>query len=138
MKKHTSFTKIEQDIRPNYRNNLNIAATTEDVKKFFVYAVQDFFDLAFAGRVAVDFEDIVLDNDIEGNFTCSPALLNNAEFKKSWENSDLPRILGRLAKDAINRLRRLEEKRPDKTDANIYRTPSQTGRFFKSSSTRRG
>ena len=38
MKKQKSFAHIEQELRHTYRNNLNIAESDEDVKKFFTYA----------------------------------------------------------------------------------------------------
>ncbi|MEJ2688683.1 MAG: hypothetical protein P8130_01785 [Deltaproteobacteria bacterium] len=128
MEKKRSFTKIEQDVRHNYRNNLNLAASPEEVKKFFVYAVQDFIKQAFAGRVTVEFGDIGLDCKAEGGFICSPALRANQEFMQSWEDSDLQRILGQFAESATNRIRHLEEKHPDKTEAKLFPTPAHAGR----------
>ena len=37
MARQLSFSKYEQELRPELRQNLNIAESTEDVKKFFVY-----------------------------------------------------------------------------------------------------
>jgi len=128
MPKQKSFTKIEQDIRHNYRNNLNLAASPEEVKKFFAYAVQDFIRQAFDGRVPVAFEDIDLDPKAEAGFVFGPALLANEEFSENREDSDLPRIIAQLAESAIHRLQHLEDKHPDKTEAKIFPTPSHAGR----------
>lgn len=127
MEKKQSFTKIEQEVRHHYRNNLNIADSPEEVKKFFVYAAQDFIRQAFAGRVAVAFHDIALDPQAESGFVCSPDLRNNQEFKQSREDSDLQRILGQFAESAIHRIQRLEEN-PDKTEAKMTQAPSHAGR----------
>jgi len=130
MEKQKSFTKIEQEVRHNYRKNLNIADSTEDVKKFFVYAVQDFIERAFDGRITVEFDDISLDREAEEGFICGTFLRENKEFMQCWENSDLPKIIGRLAENAINHIKHLEEKLPDKTEAKMYPTPSHSGRRF--------
>lgn len=130
MKKKKSFSKIEQDVRHNFRKNLNVAESTEDVKKFFIYAVQDLIGQAFAGRVTVDFDDINLDPQAEGGFVCCTALREHDEFMESWQHSDLPEIVGRLAENALNHIKHLEEKLPNKTEAKLYPTPSHSGRRF--------
>ena len=43
MARQLSFSKYEQELRPELRQNLNIAESTEDVKKFFVYTIQKLF-----------------------------------------------------------------------------------------------
>lgn len=132
MAKKQSFAKIEQQIRPGYRNNLNIADSTEDVKKFFVYVVRDFFDKVFHGRIAIDFEDIRLDRDSPGGILYSDALMNNIEFRETLESSDFTRIVEDLAENGLNRIKHLEEKQPGKTEAKPFQTHSGAGRDFKS------
>jgi uncharacterized Fe-S center protein len=138
MKKHKSFSRIEQDVRHNYRKNLNMAESTEDVKKFFVYAVQDFIEQVFAGSLTVAFDDINLDQEAEGGFVCCTTLHENQAFKESWENSDLPKIIARLAENANNHIKHLEEKLPDKTEAKIYPTPSHSGQRFTNPPVKKG
>jgi len=138
MKKQKSFSKIEQDVRHNYRKNLNMAESTEDVKKFFIYAVQDFIGQAFEGRVTVDFDDINLDPQAEEGFVCCTALREHEEFMENWENSDLPMIIARLAENANNHIKHLEEKLPDKTEAKIYPTPSHSGQRFTNPPVKKG
>jgi hypothetical protein len=43
MARQLSYSKYEQELRPELRQNMNIAESTEDVKKFFVYTIQKLF-----------------------------------------------------------------------------------------------
>ena len=97
MAKQKSFSRVEQNVRHTFRSDMNHADSTEDVKKFFVYAVQDFIDQAFEGRVAIEYEDIALDQDAEKGFLLSDKLRHNKEFAKAFANSDIPQIFARLA-----------------------------------------
>ena len=42
------------------RENLSLAESTEDVKKFFVYAVKEFLERALEGQISFEYEDIAL------------------------------------------------------------------------------
>lgn len=130
MDKKKSFAHIEQELRHTYRNNLNIAESDEDVKKFFVYAVKELLEQACEGQVTVEYNDLCLDLDATKGFVCSKTLGKNKMFQQAWNNSDLPRIVERLAEKGKNRIKHLEEKHPDKTEAKIYPTPSHSGQRF--------
>lgn len=131
MKQQKSFTRVEQNVRHSFRNNLNIADSIEDVKKFFIYAVQDFIDQAFEGRVLVDYADVELDPGADNGFRFSSALRGNKEFSTAYGNSDIPQIIARMAENALHHVKHLEEKHPDKSEAKMYPTPSHSGRFFR-------
>jgi hypothetical protein len=130
MEKQKSFAKIEQDLRHMFRNNLNISESDEDVKKFFVYAVKDLLEQAHEGRITIEYNDISLGLDEVDGFVFSAALKKDDTFMKLWNNSDLPKIVKRMAESALNRIKHLEEKHPDKTEAKIYPTPSHGGHHF--------
>lgn len=138
MEKQKTFTRIEQDVRHNYRNNLNLAESTEDVKKFFAYAIQDLIDRGLDGRVKVDFADISLAPQAPEGFTCSAALRENPEFRQSWGHSDLPSIIGRFAESASHRIKHLEDKHPDKTEAKMHQIPSHSGHRFSNPPPKKG
>lgn len=138
MEKQKTFTRIEQDVRHNYRNNLNLAESTEDVKKFFTYAVQDLIDRGLNGRVKVDFADISLAPHAPEGFACSAALRENPEFRQIWEHSDLVSIIGRFAESASHRIKHLEDRHPDKTEAKMYPTPSHSGHRFSNPTQKKG
>jgi hypothetical protein len=130
MEKQKSFAQIEQDLRHLFRNNLNIAESDEDVKKFFVYTVKDLLETAHEGRITIEYNDISLDlEDVDG-FVFSAALKKDKTFMKLWNNSDLPKIVKRMTETALNRIKHLEEKHPDKTEAKINPTPSHGGHHF--------
>jgi hypothetical protein len=44
MTKRLSFVKYEQELRPTLRERINSAESTEDVKKFFAYAVLELLE----------------------------------------------------------------------------------------------
>lgn len=119
MTRQVSYSKIEKEVRPGLREKLNVAESTEDVKKFFVYAVKELLDKLFEGETALEYEQIALDPDQAEGYTLSPSLLHDSRFKEVWDNSDLPHILRRMAEVAVKRYTHLE-KHPDKTEAKIY------------------
>ena len=130
MKKEKSFSHIEQELCHAYRNNLNIAESDVDVKKFFAYAVKDLLEKACGGQVTVEYDDVCLELDGSKGFVCSKTLQKNKVFMQVWNYSDLPRIVERLAEKGLNRIKHLMERHPDKTEAKIYPTPSHSGQRF--------
>jgi len=131
MGRHKSFTKIEREIQHGYRKNLNTADSTEDIEKFFVYAVLDLIEQVFEGRVLASFEDISLDGQAASGYHLSPYLMANREFARTYKNSDISQVLERLAESADNHVKHLDEKHPDRTEAKIYPVPSHAGNFHK-------
>jgi hypothetical protein len=121
MARQLSFSKYEQELRPELRQNLNIAESTEDVKKFFVYTVQKLFDRVMEGKEAFTYEDIRLEPLQESGFIISDRLRADPTFESVWKNSDLSNIVKRLADAAGNRHKHLM-KNPAKTEAKMFRT----------------
>ena len=120
MSKRMSYTKIENAILHDFRNKVNIAESTEDMKKFFVYSAQELFNNVFSGKMTFDFDDISLLADREPHYQLSERLLSSDDFNTVWNSSDLPQIIGRLAKTAAKHYIRLE-KNPGRTEAKIRR-----------------
>ena len=118
MTRQISFSKFGNKALPAFRNKINQAESTEDLKKFFVYTIKDLFDNVFTGRIDIDYEDIVLDPTSSCNFTISERLMDDGTFVSSWKDSDLPRIVGDLATTAIKRYKHLD-KNPAKSEAKI-------------------
>jgi len=128
--KHLSYSNIENEILPHFRNNLNMAESSEDVKKFFVYAVQELIGKVFKGKVTADYKDIELRGDDKQPFVIHQRLLKDLTFMNAWCNSDLPQVVGRLAKTAVKHMKHFG-KMPDKTESKIFPTASHSGRSFK-------
>ncbi|RJR24090.1 MAG: hypothetical protein C4582_04760 [Desulfobacteraceae bacterium] len=118
MAKMRSYTKYENKVIPGLRQNLNKAESTEDVKKFFVYAAKELLEGAFEGFIEVRYEDMALAPDSDPCFTISDRLLSLPEIKEIWRESDLSQVIGRLADSAVRRYRYLQ-KNPEKTEAKI-------------------
>ncbi|MDT8336118.1 MAG: hypothetical protein RQ753_10510 [Desulfurivibrionaceae bacterium] len=119
MSKQMSFSKIENTILPEFRNKINHAESTEDLKKFFIYSVQDVFNHVFSGKkMTFDFDDISMLPDSEPHYQLGKRLLASKDFMEVWNESDLPQVIGRLANTAAKHHTRLG-KNPGKTEAKI-------------------
>ncbi len=122
MARQLSFSKYEQELRPELRQNLNIAESTEDVKKFFVYTIQKLFDRVLEGKDPFHYEDIQLMPLEQSGFIISDNILEDPEFAAVWQNSDLSNIVKRIADAASNRHKHLQ-KNPAKTESKICKAP---------------
>jgi len=118
MTKQFSFSKYENEVLPDFRQKINLAESTEDVKKFFVYTAKELFDNIFEGKLELEYEDISLLPGEKPYYVVSDRLRLAPDFSSVWKDSDLPRVIGRLAETSSNRYRHLEKK-PEKTDAKI-------------------
>ena len=118
MSKQISFTRIENDLLPEYRRKIGMAESTEDIKKFFVYTIQELLQRAFDGKIAVAYEDIALDPDNPPHYRLSETLRTQEEFAAVWPGSDLAHIIARFTETAMNHYRHLA-RNPDKTEAKI-------------------
>ena len=124
MTEQQSYTKIEREIMDNVRHKLDLAESTEDVKKEFVYAVERLFDEVFYGGLPITADDIFLDAEAEPWYHFSERLERAERLQQERQTSDLPNIIERLALKASKRYRHLE-KHPEKTEAKIFPTPRQ-------------
>lgn len=113
-----SFTKYEHEVLPTFRQKISKAESTEDVKKFFVYTAIHLLKTVFEGKMNFEYEDITLLPHSKSQYSVSERILSSDHFKSVWNNSDLPRVIYRLALSAMNRHRHLE-KHPEKTDSKI-------------------
>jgi hypothetical protein len=121
MSRQVSFTKYEKELLPDFRQKINLAETSGDVKALYARTILEFLDKAFDGELSLEFEDIALQPDNDDKFVLSDRLLASPAFTDIWNHSDLPNVLARFTETAINRFVRLE-KHPEKTEAKI-RTP---------------
>ncbi len=118
MARQVSFTKFENEALHSYRQKLNSAESTEDVRKFFFYTTQSLFENVFDGKLSVEPEDITLIRDTKPHFRFAQRILSADLFAETWGQSDLSRVLGRFAESAASRMKHLE-KHPEKTDQKI-------------------
>jgi hypothetical protein len=118
MTTRVSYTKYENRLLPSFREKLNMAESTEDVRKFFTYTLRDLFDAVFEERLNLDKEDIFFDPERDPPYSFGEGLKAHQEFSSVWNGSDLPRVVNRLADSAVRRYRHLE-KNPEKTTSKI-------------------
>ena len=112
------FTKYENEVLPDFRKKLNLAESTEDVINCFAQTIMELYNSIFEGKIDLDYEDITLILDHEPHYRMNKRLFNSDEFTSVWNTSDLSRVIGRFAKSAMNRYKRLE-KYSEKTDTKI-------------------
>lgn len=125
MTKHLSFTKFEHKVLPKFRRSIGHAESTEDLKKFFVYTSKDLLE-SILGEKTVRYEDVAFTPDNEPFFTVDERLMESADFKALWANSDLPSLIGQLAVSTLHHYRHLET-HPEKTDSKIRMTSGRGG-----------
>ncbi|MFZ5759772.1 MAG: hypothetical protein ACOY4H_07930 [Thermodesulfobacteriota bacterium] len=113
-----SFSKIENELLPEFRRKIGAAESTADVKKFFVYTMQELFRQVFAGQIEVGFDDIALLPNQAPPYSISATVQDHDSFSVIWASSDLPHVISRFTETALNRYRHLE-KNPGRTEAKI-------------------
>ncbi len=122
-----SFSRMENDLLPKFRENMGLAESTEDVRKFFGYAMAGLMEKVFESRIPATYEDVRLAPEATEGFVLDKNLAGHPEFSPVWKASDLSAIIGRFAGVAVKRYRHLE-KNPEKTEAKMYPIPDRADR----------
>lgn len=118
MTRQLSFSGYERKILPQFREKMNKAESTEDVKKVFIHTVEELLDGVFDGTVKMEDEDLMLLPDSKPYFQMSDRLRGEDHLKFYWTDSDLHHVIYRMAKSAAKRYKHLE-KHPEKTEIKI-------------------
>ncbi|MFO7761796.1 MAG: hypothetical protein ACQES8_04615 [Thermodesulfobacteriota bacterium] len=118
MSRQLSFTKFENELRPDFRQKMSSAESTEDVKKFFVYTVINLMKKVFADDFKLEYDDIAFAPTKAPYYKLNNQITEKDQFKSIWEKSDLPQVMKRFAESAANRFNHLV-KNPDKTESKI-------------------
>ncbi len=112
-----SYSRIENELAHKFRNNLNHAESSEDVKKFFAYTLRELLGRVLGDSVGLHYEDISLCAD-GARYKVSDRLQAEPAYVRTLEDSDLGAIMGRFAESAWHRMRHLEG-HPEKTQSKI-------------------
>ncbi len=118
MTKQISFSKHENEVLHGFRNKMNTAESTEDVKKFFNYTVIKLLNDIFEDSVKIDYEDIRLKTDGKKSYYRVEKGTRQERFQSIWNNSDIKRILGTFADISLKRYKHLQTN-PEKTKLKI-------------------
>lgn len=113
-----SLTKYEHEVLPKFRAQLGHAESVEDVKKFFVAAVQELLSLATGGELVADYEDIKLQPDDAPYYTLNKNILDSVPIK-ALGASDLSAVMQRIAEQAAHHHNHLA-KHNEKTNLKIF------------------
>lgn len=130
MARGISYAYLENEIRYHFRNNLDQAESSEDVKKFFSHAVRKLLDKAFEGDITAEYEQVELGSDLHRPYLIHQRLMHNLTFTNAWFKTDLSTILERLAITAIKHMKHFD-KMPHKAEWKILPTTSHGGRSFR-------
>ena len=118
MKQPLSFTRFENELLPKFRKQISEAESTEEMKKFFRYSMQDLFRLVFSGQIEVRDTDVSLSPEKQPPFELSEDIRSNEAFMSVWNTSDLSNIITRFSEAAMHHYLRLV-KNMKKTEAKI-------------------
>jgi len=116
--KKVSFRKFEHLIVPHFRQRINEAESTEDIKNAFASSIRNLLENAFGGEVQVKDEDVRFTPHEEPYFSLGQGVLKNEFIRSIWKDSDLRHVIERLAESAMHRYKHLE-KHGERTDAKI-------------------
>jgi len=118
MTKQISFSKQEHLVLPEFRQNINKAESTEEVKKFFTHTAIRLMDEIFEKKISFKYEDIELVPEKKSHFEIRNQVLNQEPFKEVWNHSDMKRILKSFAETSVHRYKHLSLN-PEKTELKI-------------------
>lgn len=107
MESKSSFTKIENELTPGFRNRIKGAEGVADVQQIFAVFVRDFLSRLSGTAVVLDEGDVRVDPKAADGYTLGPGIAQNKDFAKFLEHTDLKDILRRQAQDAANKIKHL-------------------------------
>lgn len=113
-----SYTKIENELLPKFRKQVSQAESTEDMKKFFGYSMQELLGQVLSGQIDIGIDDVKLCPEHEPPFEINPQIRSSEVFLSIWNASDLPNIMTRFAEVALHHYLHLA-KNLKKTEAKI-------------------
>lgn len=114
-----SFTKVEKEFWPKFREEISHARNTVEVSGIFSITVAEFLNEVLDEKEIVgDYIEFLPDNPCHYQF--DKKLLNNKKFRETFEDSDLGNIIDRFVHAANSRYIHLS-KLPEKTNSKIKR-----------------
>ena len=118
MTKQISFSKQENHLLPEFRQNISNAESTEEVKKFFTFTAIKLMDDIFKNEIRFKFEEITLEPDSKKKFFIHDRFFDMELFTENWNHSDMKRILKSFAETSAHRYKHLSTN-PEKTELKI-------------------
>lgn len=113
-----SFTSLEKESLHLMRNRINNAEDKVDIDNYFSRTAADFLTKVFEENPVIMTDDVLFSPDRKPYYTVSKRLRKSDTFMKVWDNSDLPKCIGKMADSFFHRYKHLC-KHPEKTDKKI-------------------
>ncbi len=105
MTKKVSFTALEKEFTPEFREKINHAEGVIDLENFYSRTMMKLLGTALEGAVKLVPDDIQLDPDSKRGYRLSVKLREHPAFRERAANSDLETILERFASAVKSRYR---------------------------------
>lgn len=118
MTKQISFRAYERRVLPQFREKMNKAESTEEVRKVFIHTVEGLLNSVLDAKVRLKDGDLVLLPDADPHYEMSEGLRSHESLSSYWRESDLPHVIHRLAQSATGRHKHLV-RHPEKTELKI-------------------
>ena len=104
MENQISFSTLGNECVHKFRDKINNAENIVDLRNHFAYTVIDFLNQIFEeSQLYIDADDIKFNPENKDLYTLSERLINNIEFKKIWDISDLKNVIYKFADSANKR-----------------------------------
>lgn len=119
MTRQSSFSKLRKEMMPGFREKMQMAESTEDVKKFYADTMRMLLDRLASHYDPIMPEDIQLSPESTDGYFINPEIMDRPPLRAAWNESDLPYILDDFTTKALNRYAHLS-KNPEKDRSKIY------------------
>jgi len=103
MTRQSSFSKLRKEMMPGFREKMQMAESTEDVKKFYSETMRQLLDRLASHYDPVLPDDVRLSPDSTDGYFINPAIMDRPPLRAAWSESDLPYILDDFTSVALHR-----------------------------------
>ncbi len=118
MEKMVSFTQVEREIQPEFREHLNLAESIKDLERHFSHSMVTLLQRIVGDSLQLLDSDVVFAPEAVSNFRFHPRLLDHLQARGLLDHSDLPQVLQRFAASTNRRYQHLK-KHPNRTRLKI-------------------
>ena len=118
MTRRVSFTSVERELIPEFREKINHAEGVIDLENFFSHTVLKLLHKAMDGGFPLMPDDIQFAPENKTGYKISIRLQKDKLYQDLRENSDLEQIIYKFASAVAKRYVRFR-KHPEKTPSNI-------------------
>lgn len=119
-----NFESMEKKYMSLLRKKINESESKTDLVENFSSTVSNFLNQVFNESIAVHDNDIIFKPDTGDKFILSTKLKESEQFLNTWNNSNLPSFIGKVADTTYHRYIHLD-KHTEKTEKKIRQSTSK-------------